>query len=94
MNKYAPKKKAAAPVEVPELRKLWAEAYANPVKVAEIKAEILANTKLKTLDKGDLSILFLTDSTAGIIYYKKDDPVAFLSMDWADVMLRITYVQW
>jgi hypothetical protein len=76
------------------MRQLWAELQSNKAKVAEIKAQIIAHTGLKDLDGKQVSIKFLTCNTAGVLYYNDDEPVAFLSMDWADICLRITYVKW
>lgn len=73
---------------------MWADLYKDAAKVAEVKAQIKANTKLKDIDGGKISVKFLTDDTAGVLYYQDDEPVAFLSVDWADICLRITYVKW
>jgi len=76
------------------MRTLWAETQADKVKVAEIKDQIQKHTGLKEIDGKKVTIKFLTCNTAGVLYYDEDEPVAFLSMDWADIALRITYVKW
>lgn len=91
MNKYAPQSKKQD--EPDTIRTMWASYYSNPVKVAEFKAAIQENTGLKDL-KDKISIAFMKDDTAAIVYYDGDEPVAFVSVDWADICLRITYVQW
>jgi len=90
MNKFAPKKKEA-PVE-DNIRTLWAAYYKDPVKVAEFKAQITAHTGLKEFK--NLGLRFLSDNTAAIVYAEDDEPVAMVSVDWADICLRIAYVKW
>ena len=91
MNKHAkPVKKADEPETI---RTMWASYYADPVRLAEFKEQIKAHTGLKSFD-GKISIAFMKDNTAAIVYHDGDEPVAFVSVDWADICLRITYVQW
>lgn len=76
---------------------MWADHYADEKKRAEMRDQIEKHTKLKDFSKS-ISVKFLSDDTAGILFYDNGvddlDPVALLSVDWADICLRITYVQW
>lgn len=72
---------------------MWAEYYANPLRVAEFKAAIIEHTGLKNV-KYEIGVCFMKDNTAAIVYANGDEPVAIISVDWADICLRITYIRW
>lgn len=72
---------------------MWADFYADEKKLAQFKADLLKHTKQKDVT-GNVSIRYLSDDTAAIVYLYEDEPAALISVDWADICLRITFVQW